>query len=42
MKHKNLFKYIKIGKEILVFGNIEIEKSKFYCHITPILGRCKY
>ena len=29
MKHKNLFKYIKIGKEILVFGNIEIEKSKF-------------
>ena len=30
MKHKNLFSYIKIGKEILAFGNIEIEKNKFY------------
>ena len=26
-----------MGKEILTFGNIEIEKSKFYCHQTPIL-----
>ena len=24
-----------MGKEILTFGNIEIEKSKCYCHITP-------
>ena len=22
-----------MGKEILKFGNIEIEKIKFYCHI---------
>ena len=26
--------YIKIGKEILMFGDIEIEKNKFYCHKT--------
>ena len=26
----NLFSYIKMGKEILTFGNIEIEKNKFY------------
>ena len=26
-----------MGKEISMFGNIEIEKSKFYCHKTPIL-----
>ena len=25
-----------MGKEILVFGNIEIEKNKFYHHTTPI------
>ena len=24
----NLFSYIKMGKEILTFGNIEIEKKK--------------
>ena len=23
--------YIKMGKEILTFGNIETEKNKFYC-----------
>ena len=27
---------IKICKEILTFGNIEIEKSKFYRNKTPI------
>ena len=27
-----------MGKEILTFGNIEIEKSKFYHHKTPIFG----
>ena len=26
-----------MGKEILTFGNIEIEKNKFYRHKTPIL-----
>ena len=25
-----------MGKEILTFGNIEIEKNKFYRHKTPI------
>ena len=25
-----------MGKEILTFGNIEIEKKKFYHHKTPI------
>ena len=24
-----------MGKEILTFGDIEIEKNKFYCHKTP-------
>ena len=30
IKHKNLLSQIKMGKEILMFGNIEIEKNKFY------------
>ena len=25
-----------MGREILTFGNIEIEKNKLYHHITPI------
>ena len=25
---------MKMGKEILTFGNIEIEKNKSYCHKT--------
>ena len=28
-KHKKLLSRIKVGKEILTFGNIEIEKNKF-------------
>ena len=28
-----------MGKEILTFGNIVIEKNKFYCHKTPIFLR---
>ena len=32
----NLFSYIKMGKEILMFGNIEIEENKFYRHKTLI------
>ena len=34
---KNLFLHMKMGKEILTFCNIEIEKNKFYCHKTPII-----
>ena len=30
IKHKNLLAHIKMGKEILTFGNFEIEKNKFY------------
>ena len=25
-----------MGKDILTFGIIEIEKNKFYCHKSPI------
>ena len=35
---KNVFSYIKMGKEILTFDKIETEKNKFYHHKTPILG----
>ena len=27
-----------MGKQVLTFGNIEIEKYKFYCHKTIFLG----
>ena len=30
MKHKNLLSNIKLGKEILTFAYIEIEKNFFY------------
>ena len=30
MKHKNLLSHIKMGKEILTFGDIENKKNKFY------------
>ena len=26
-----------MGEEILTFGDIEIEKNKFYCHKAPFL-----
>ena len=29
-KSKNLIPHIKMGKEILMFGDIKIEKKKFY------------
>ena len=32
----NLFSYIKISKEILKFGNTEIEINRFYRHRNPI------
>ena len=36
IKHKNLLSHIKMDKEILMFGDIKIEKNKFYQHNTPI------
>ena len=30
-----------MGKEILVFGDIEIEKNKFYCHKSSFFRRCR-
>ena len=30
---------MKTGKEILTFGNIEIEKSKFYHYKNPVFLR---
>ena len=39
----NLFSYIKMVKEILTFGNIEIEKKKEICyHKTYFFGRFRY
>ena len=31
-----------MSNEILTFGNIKIEKNKFYHDKTPIFGRCRY
>ena len=32
-----------MDKEILTFGDTEIEENKFYRHKTPIFGgRCRY
>ena len=36
IKHKNLLADIKMGKEILTFANIEIEKSEFHRYKIPI------
>ena len=36
MKHKNLFSYVNMGKEILMFGDIKIQNKKFYRHKSPI------
>ena len=33
---KALFSHIEIGKEILMFADIIIEKDKFYCYKSPI------
>ena len=35
-KHKNLLPHTKMGKEILMFADIEIEKNKFSCHESCI------
>ena len=36
IKHKNLLSRIKMDKEILTFGDIEIEKSRFYHYKSPV------
>ena len=37
IKHKNSLSHIKMDKEILMLGDIEIEKNKFYRHKS-----CRY
>ena len=36
LKNTKNSSYIKMGEEILRFGDIETEKNEFYCHKTPI------
>ena len=36
IKNKNLLSHIKIGKEILTFGDTEIEKIEVYRHESHI------
>ena len=36
IKHKNLLSHVKIGREILTFRDIELEKTKFYRYKSPI------
>ena len=36
IKHKNLLSRMKMGKEILKFGDIKIRKNEFYHNKTPI------
>ena len=39
MKVKSYYKFItiyKTGKEIIMFGNIEVEKQKFHQYKSPI------
>ena len=36
VKHKNLLSHIKMGKNILTFSDIEIERNNFYRHEGPI------
>ena len=36
LNKKSFLLHIKMGKGILTFGNIEIEKNKFYCRKAPI------
>ena len=31
-----MISYIKMGKEILTFDDIEIEKNKLHCYKSPI------
>ena len=34
---ENLFSYVKMGKEVLTFGDLVIEKNKFYRNKNPYL-----
>ena len=36
IRHKNLFSHIKIGNKNSTFGDIKIEKNKFYRSQSPI------
>ena len=31
-----------MGKEVLMFDDVEIEKDKFHCDKSPIFRRCRY
>ena len=42
MEYKNFLSHIILAKEILSFGDIEIEKGKCYCYKSPIFERCRY
>ena len=35
-KLKHVLPYTKIGKQIVTFGDVEIEKHKFYRYKSPI------
>ena len=41
IKHKSIASYIKMCKEILTFGDIEIEKKVFHKKL-PFFKRCRY
>ena len=36
VKNKNLLSRITMGKEVLTFGDIKVEKNKFYRNKAPI------
>ena len=42
IKQKDLFSNIKLDKEILTLGHIEIEKNKSYRYESPIFKRYRY
>ena len=40
-KYKNLLLHIKMGKEIITFGDIEIEKHKLHRYKNPFFKWCR-
>ena len=36
IKHEYILSHVKMGKEILTFGDIKIEKNEFYGHKSSI------
>ena len=42
IKCKYLLSHIKMGKEILMLGDIKTEKNKFYHHKSYFYKRCRY